>query len=55
MALTATATKTSRKEICRILHMNKPIVVSVSPNKSNIEYIVKLKEDTLKETFAPLV
>ena len=55
MALTATATKTSRKEICRVLSMSKPCVVAQSPNKSNIMYIVEKKLETMEETFAPLV
>ena len=36
MALTATATIKSRKEICHALGMKNPVVVSQSPNKSNI-------------------
>ena len=55
MALTATATKISRREICRTLGMTHPKVVSVSPNKPNIKYIVIFKPATLEETFAPLV
>ena len=55
MALTATATKTSRNEICNVLGMHKPVVVSQSPNKPNIKYCVQLKHGTMEETFAPLV
>ena len=54
MALTAMATVTSRKQICHILGMNKPIVVSQSPNKPNIMYAVSVKSETMEETFAPL-
>lgn len=40
MALTATATKTTRREVCKVLGMIKPSVVAVSPNKPNIKYEV---------------
>ena len=36
MALTAPATIKSRKEICHALGMKNPVVISQSPNKSNI-------------------
>lgn len=55
MALTATATKTSRKEICRVLGMRWSVVVAESPNKSNIKYSVLPKSSTFEETFAPLM
>ena len=40
MALTATATKTSRELILSNLHMHSPYVVSVIPYKGNIKYSV---------------
>ena len=55
MALTATATKTSRKTICHVLGMMKPVVVAESPNKTNIKYSVLQKLSTIEETFAPLM
>ena len=55
MALTATATKQSRVEICRVLSMRTPVIVSQSPNKTNIKYEVVLKRGTLEETVAPMV
>ncbi len=57
MALTATATLSSRKAICQnlILSMVSPTVVSVSPNKPNIKYHVYRKEGDIEETFAPIV
>ena len=55
MALTATATKTSRKTICHVLGMMKPVVVAESPNKTNIKYSVLPKLSTIEETFAPLM
>ena len=55
MALTATATKTSRKTICHVLGMMKPVVVAESPKKTNIKYSVLPKLSTIEETFAPLM
>ncbi len=52
MALTATATKTTRKAICNVLGMHKPFIVSESPNKPNIKYIVHKRPGTLEETFS---
>ncbi len=47
----ATATKTTRKAICNVL-MHKPLIVSESPNKPNIKYIVHKRPGTLEETFS---
>ena len=55
MALTATATKSTRRDVTKILGMVHPVVVAVSPNKPNIKYVVKGNPGTLEETFAPLV
>ena len=55
MALTATATKASRQAICQTLGMIRPKVVTVSPNRPNIKYVVYSKPGTLEEVFAPLV
>ena len=55
MALTATATIKSRKEICHALGMNNPVIVAQSPNKSNIIYSVCKKGNDMEETFAPLL
>ena len=54
MALTATATVTSRLSIERILGMQKPVVVEVSPEKTNIALSVK-KFESLESSFRPLV
>ena len=43
MALTATATATTRAQIIATLCMDKPHVLSVSPHKKNIVYVVKKK------------
>ena len=49
MALTATATKSSRRAIVHKLRMVSPTVISVSPNKPNIMYHVKLNSQPLEE------
>ena len=56
MALTATATKTTRQHVISTLGMHKPVTVLQSPEKTNLRYSVKTKnraEDM--EVFAPLV
>ena len=57
MAFTATATATikSRKEICHALGMKNPVVVSQSPNKSNITYSVLRKLNDMEATLGPLL
>ena len=53
MALTATATKTTRASIIKILDMQSPTVVSVHPGKNNIMYYVKEKS-SISGSFAPI-
>ena len=36
LSLTATTTKKSKMQICRVLEMDNPIVVDHSPNKPNV-------------------
>ena len=43
MALTATATKSSREKIMRSLRMINPVVVNLSPHKKNVVYTVHPK------------
>ena len=52
MALTATATKNSRRSISR---MTRPAIFASKPNRPNIKYIVCVKSSTVKESFLPLV
>lgn len=54
MALTATATRSSRQVICKVLGMKNCVVISKSPNKPNICYRVQQKP-TLEEAFGPLI
>ena len=55
MALTATATKTTRREVSRSLGLVHPAVVAVPPNKPNIKYCINANPSDLEEIFAPLV
>jgi len=54
MALTATATKVTRKDVCKSLALKHPELILQSPEKSNIIYKVLRRGDTsMEETFAP--
>ena len=55
MALTATATTTTRHEIIKTLRMVGLVVVAVTPNKPNIKYIKKGNQGSVEENFAGLV
>jgi len=54
MALTATVTKSTQKEICKSLGLVKPSVILESPEKLNLVYKV-LKKTVGFEEFATLV
>ena len=54
MALTATATISTRTHVCEKLSMVNPVVISQSPNKLNIKYIVHKKEASISDIIAPL-
>ena len=54
MALTAIATRSTREEVCRRLGMVKPVLVTESPNRTNIKYTIKSAEN-IEETFSQLV
>ena len=53
MALTATATKTLRLQVCGILGMHDPILVEVSPEKSNI-FLATGTFTSIIEIFTPI-
>ena len=55
MALTATATRESRRYICRVLGMTKVAVIAESPNKPNIRYSVIEKESPIEEVLGEMV
>ena len=54
MALTATATKSTRVQVCKLLGMVQAKVVSISPNRANIKYYV-VTSSNIEDNFAPLV
>ena len=54
MALTATATRSTRTKIIRSLDMQKPVIVSVPPVKKNIFFCVSGKS-TVSLSLGPLV
>ena len=54
MALTATATRSTRTQIIRTLDMQEPVVVTVPPVKKNIFFCVAEKT-TISVPLAPLV
>lgn len=53
MALTATASRSLRRDVMKQLGMRNSLVVCVSPNKPNIKYVVK-RFVTLEESFGSL-
>ena len=55
MALTATATKTTREEIRKILGMNDAIIIAESPDKPNMKYSVIRNPGPIEEIFSPLI
>lgn len=55
MALTATATKATRKEVMRILGMRNPVLVTKSSDKPNIYYSISEKNESIDDTFEPLI
>lgn len=54
MALTATATNSTRKVVIKRLSMTNPIIISVTPNKPNVKYKVVDKSPT-ESVVAPIV
>ena len=55
MALTATATRSSRLKICSVLGMRRAVLISQPPSRPNIYYEVHNKTPTLEEMLSPLV
>ena len=54
MALTATATRTLRSDVCHVLRMKDPHIVTVSPDKSNVILRVSPFE-TYESAFKPVI
>ena len=55
MALTATATKTTREYVCKVLGMNDAVVIAESPNKPNMKYNIIRNPGPIEETFIPII
>ena len=55
IALTATATISTQKAVCRSLGMKKPVIISESPNKINIIYKVTPNVKDVEDAFEPVV
>lgn len=55
MALTATATYTTRRSICRILGMKNTVIVAQLPNRPNIRYAVYNKPENSEDSFCYLI
>ena len=53
LALTATATVSTRSKITRILGMNDPAVIATSPDKANLSFCVK-ERGTIEDTLGPV-
>ena len=54
MALTATATRSARMHICEKLGMSDPVIISQSPDKPSIKYVVHKKEASISELMVPI-
>ena len=54
LALTATATRPIREEVIKVLGMESPSIVAVSPCKPNIMYMVK-SYDSIEEAFGTIL
>jgi ATP-dependent DNA helicase RecQ len=55
MAVTATASPTTRQQIICILGMNRPVMIVKCPDKPNVVYTIKKKKEEIEEAFQPLV
>ena len=53
MALTATATRKLQLEVCQVLGIKDPIVIEVSPEKSNV-FLALGEFSSMVETFGPI-
>ena len=54
LALTATATKSLRNDVARIIGMKNELVISISPCKSNIMFATGVMK-SLSDTFTPML
>lgn len=45
----------TRKAVCRLLGIVNPVVILEVPDRPNIKYIVRALDESMEDTFAPLV
>ena len=55
MALTATATDVTRSTIFKVLNMVNPVMITHSPDKSNLFYCVLSTDELITQVFSPLL
>lgn len=55
MALIPTATKTTREYVRMKLGRCNPVIISKSPNKLNIKYVVHRKASTNSDMMSPIL
>ena len=55
MALTATASASTRKDVIKILGMHKPVLILRCPNKTNIIYELREKSAEVEDELQYLV
>lgn len=53
LALTAIATKATRKVVVKRLSMKSPEIISVTPDKPNLMYLVQTKPNSIEEAVLP--
>ena len=55
VALTSTATITTKEKIIKALEMEKAVVINENPNRKNISYSVQAVSGGANQTFAPYI
>ncbi len=55
LALTATATKATRKAVIKRLSMKSPEIISITPDKPNLLYLVREKPEELENAMTSLI
>ena len=55
VALTATASKTTKEKIIEALEMEEAVIINQNPNQKNIAYSVQAVSGGANTTFAPFV
>ena len=55
MALTATASLSTRKSVIKSLSMQKPVIIYLAPVRDNIIFIVANKPESIPLAFKPFI